>query len=52
MTRAYAYSIEKACTQLGYQPKISFDEGMRYTAEWLQQENVLSPEWLARAKAS
>ncbi len=52
VTRPYAYSIEKACNQLGYRPKIDLDEGMRRTAEWLQQENVLSPEWLARAKAS
>jgi nucleoside-diphosphate-sugar epimerase len=30
------FSIEKARKMLGYSPTISFDEGMRRTAEWLQ----------------
>ncbi|WNZ21701.1 NAD(P)-dependent oxidoreductase [Leptolyngbya sp. NK1-12] len=50
MTRPHAYSIEKARIQLGYQPKISLDEGMQRTAEWLQTENIFTPTWSSKLK--
>ncbi|QYO67364.1 NAD-dependent epimerase/dehydratase family protein [Leptolyngbya sp. 7M] len=52
LSRRYAYSIEKAWSVLGYQPSISLEEGMARTAEWLRKEDIYSPEWIARAKAS
>lgn len=51
LTRPYAYSIEKARHRLGYQPRISLEEGMRRTAEWLQTNDIYAPEWSERAKA-
>jgi nucleoside-diphosphate-sugar epimerase len=36
ITRLHSYSIEKAQRMLGYEPHISFDEGMKRTAEWLR----------------
>lgn len=30
----YAYTIEKARTELGYQPNVSLPEGMKTTSEW------------------
>lgn len=35
VTRPHAYSIEKARSWLGYQPKVSLDDGMRELAAWL-----------------
>ncbi len=35
VTRPHAYSIEKARSWLGYQPKVTLDEGMRELAAWL-----------------
>lgn len=52
VTRPYAYSIEKARSQLGYQPRIDLDNGMKRTADWLTQEDIYTPEWVAQAKAS
>ena len=43
MTRPYAYSIAKAQSQLGYQPKINLEEGMRRTQEWLAQSGLVKP---------
>ncbi|AFZ23503.1 nucleoside-diphosphate-sugar epimerase [Cylindrospermum stagnale PCC 7417] len=40
LTRPYAYSIAKAKTLLGYQPKIDLKEGMRRTREWLQKTDI------------
>ena len=40
ITRPYAYSIQKARSQLGYQPKIGLKEGMQYTQQWLQTLNL------------
>ncbi len=37
INRPYAYSIAKAQSQLGYQPKINLEEGMRRTQEWLEK---------------
>ena len=36
----HAYSITKAQSQLGYQPKINLEEGMRLTQEWLQKNDL------------
>ncbi|MBI5030078.1 MAG: NAD-dependent epimerase/dehydratase family protein [Chloroflexi bacterium] len=35
------YDIEKSKRLLGYAPKISFEEGMRRTEEWLRNEQML-----------
>jgi nucleoside-diphosphate-sugar epimerase len=32
------FSIEKAKRELGYQPRVSFDEGMRETTEWYKRQ--------------
>lgn len=32
------YSIEKARRQLGYEPRVSFEEGIAKTIDWLRQE--------------
>ena len=32
------FSIEKAKRELGYQPRVSFEEGMRETAEWYKRQ--------------
>lgn len=40
VTRPYAYSIAKAQSQLGYEPKIDLEEGMRRTQEWLQKTDL------------
>jgi 2-alkyl-3-oxoalkanoate reductase len=36
-----AFSIEKARSDLDYNPKVSFDEGLRRTYEWYQAEGML-----------
>jgi nucleoside-diphosphate-sugar epimerase len=36
-----AFRIEKAKRDLGYQPRIGIDEGLRRTAEWYRQEKLL-----------
>lgn len=36
-----AFKIDKAKRDLGYQPKIGLDEGLRRTAEWYRQEGML-----------
>jgi nucleoside-diphosphate-sugar epimerase len=38
VTRPHAYSIAKARHVLGYEPKISLDEGMARTATWLKEQ--------------
>lgn len=35
------YPIAKARRELGYQPRISFAQGLRETADWLYQEGIL-----------
>jgi nucleoside-diphosphate-sugar epimerase len=40
--RCGAYSIEKARRVLGYEPKVSLDEGMRRTEAWLRAEGLLA----------
>jgi nucleoside-diphosphate-sugar epimerase len=38
--RGGAYSIEKARRVLGYEPKVTLEEGMRRCEEWLRAEGV------------
>ncbi|MGQ4647799.1 NAD-dependent epimerase/dehydratase family protein [Lyngbya aestuarii] len=40
ITRPYAYSVEKAQNQLSYEPKITLEEGLKRTKEWLRQTNL------------
>jgi nucleoside-diphosphate-sugar epimerase len=35
------FPIEKACRELGYEPRIDFDEGMRQVDLWLHQEGYV-----------
>jgi nucleoside-diphosphate-sugar epimerase len=44
MSRSNFYSIEKAQRMLGYQPKVSLDEGMQRIQHWLETN---SPELLS-----
>ena len=39
--RGGAYSIEKARRVLGYEPKVTLEEGMRRCEEWLRSEGVI-----------
>jgi nucleoside-diphosphate-sugar epimerase len=41
LNRPGAYSIEKARTMLGYEPLVSFDEGMRRTEAWARSEGLI-----------
>jgi len=41
LNRRGAYSIEKARTMLGYEPLVSFEEGMRRTEEWARAEGLI-----------
>lgn len=36
-----AFRIDKARRDLGYQPRVGIDEGLRRTAEWYRQEGLL-----------
>ena len=36
-----AFKIDKAKNELGYEPRVGLDEGLRYTAEWYIQEGYL-----------
>lgn len=36
-----AFKIDKAKRDLGYQPRVGLDEGLRRTAEWYRQEGML-----------
>jgi nucleoside-diphosphate-sugar epimerase len=42
-TRRGTYSIEKARSQLGYEPSVGLDEGMRRCEQWLRAEGLLDP---------
>jgi nucleoside-diphosphate-sugar epimerase len=42
VTRANTYSIEKARGILGYEPRITLDEGMTLTGEWLASSGYLN----------
>jgi nucleoside-diphosphate-sugar epimerase len=41
LTRKACFSIEKAKRELGYQPQISLDEGMKLTEQWLREAGYL-----------
>jgi nucleoside-diphosphate-sugar epimerase len=41
MNRPHTCSIEKASRLLGYQPRVSLDEGMAITARWLREMGFL-----------
>lgn len=41
-TRRNGYSIAKAREVLGYEPKVSFEEGMERSREWAEQNGLLS----------
>jgi nucleoside-diphosphate-sugar epimerase len=45
ITRLHPYSIAKARTQLGYEPKIDLEEGMLHIQTWLKGTNIFSQEW-------
>ncbi len=45
--RRYALSSEKVMKETGWAPKMSFEEGLRYTVEWYKAH----PEWIARVKS-
>ena len=36
-----AFSVEKARKELGYQPKVGLEEGLRRTAQWYRDEGYL-----------
>ncbi len=36
-----AFKIDKAKQELGYQPKVGIDEGLKRTAEWYKKEGYL-----------
>ncbi len=42
VSRPYPFSIEKI-KALGYSPRISLDEGMAITADWMQQNGLVQP---------
>jgi nucleoside-diphosphate-sugar epimerase len=41
LTRTGTYSIEKARALLGFEPRVSLDEGMGRSEEWLRSEGLL-----------
>lgn len=41
LARPGGYSIEKARRQLGYEPQVDLDEGMRRTEAWLREQGLL-----------
>ena len=42
MCRRGTYSIRKAREMLGYEPRVSFEEGMERMRSWLEDEGLLS----------
>ncbi|MFP4597424.1 MAG: NAD-dependent epimerase/dehydratase family protein [Persicimonas sp.] len=41
LNRPHSYSNQKARQVLGFAPRVSFEEGMRRTHEWLEREGLL-----------
>jgi len=41
LTRQARFSIEKARQELGYQPRVSLEEGMKLTEQWLREAGYL-----------
>ena len=42
LSRVAGYSIEKASAQLGYEPLVTLEEGMRRTRDWAQQVGLVA----------
>jgi nucleoside-diphosphate-sugar epimerase len=42
LSRTAGYSIEKAHNQLGYEPRVGLEEGMRRTEEWVRAEGLVA----------
>jgi nucleoside-diphosphate-sugar epimerase len=42
VTRKHAYSIARARSRLGYEPRVDLEEGMRRTAKWLQDNGLVT----------
>lgn len=42
LSRSAGYSIDKARSQLGYEPEVDLEEGMRRTREWASHEGLLA----------
>ncbi len=42
ITRLYPYSIEKALTQLGYEPQINLEQGMQHIQVWLKNTDIFN----------
>jgi nucleoside-diphosphate-sugar epimerase len=40
-TKSRAFDTTRARTELGYEPRVSLDEGLRTTAEWYRERNLL-----------
>jgi sterol-4alpha-carboxylate 3-dehydrogenase (decarboxylating) len=40
-SHAVVFNIEKSKRLLGYEPRVSFEEGMRRTREWLIREKMI-----------
>jgi nucleoside-diphosphate-sugar epimerase len=40
-TKSRAFRIDKAKTELGYQPKVGLEEGIRRTARWYREKGLL-----------
>jgi nucleoside-diphosphate-sugar epimerase len=40
-TKSRAFSIAKACRVLGYEPRISLEQGFADTARWYREHNYL-----------
>jgi nucleoside-diphosphate-sugar epimerase len=41
LTRQARFNIEKATRELGYQPRLSLQEGMKLTEQWLREAGYL-----------
>jgi len=40
-TKSRAFDITRARTELGYDPKVSLEDGIHRTAEWYRQQGLL-----------
>jgi nucleoside-diphosphate-sugar epimerase len=40
MVRHHYFSIDKARRELGYQPRVSLDEGIRLTCAYLREQGL------------
>jgi dTDP-glucose 4,6-dehydratase len=45
--RRYAVDCSRACAELGWKPEIEFEEGLRATVKWYQENEA----WLARVRS-